>query len=58
METFECYCIYQRYEWVVIDVSRNDTLRLLCPQNEVNLDKFQINITISYILQKFDSEKL
>ncbi|EFO15374.2 hypothetical protein LOAG_13136, partial [Loa loa] len=34
METFECYCIYQKYEWVVIDVSQNDTLRLLCPQYE------------------------
>ncbi|VDM93194.1 unnamed protein product [Litomosoides sigmodontis] len=34
MKSFECYCIYQRYQWTVIDVSRNDTLGLLCPQNE------------------------
>ncbi|VDM14762.1 unnamed protein product, partial [Wuchereria bancrofti] len=34
METFECYCIYQRYEWVIINVSQNDTLKLLCPHNE------------------------
>uniref|UniRef100_A0A2K6VQS6 Nucleotide-diphospho-sugar transferase domain-containing protein n=2 Tax=Onchocerca TaxID=6281 RepID=A0A2K6VQS6_ONCVO len=34
METFECYCIYRRYAWVVINVSENDTLKLLCPQEQ------------------------
>uniref|UniRef100_A0A1I8ECS7 Nucleotide-diphospho-sugar transferase domain-containing protein n=3 Tax=Wuchereria bancrofti TaxID=6293 RepID=A0A1I8ECS7_WUCBA len=57
METFECYCIYQRYEWVIINVSQNDTLKLLCPHNEfffqrhcVTAQFLQENNNFDYVL--------
>uniref|UniRef100_A0A915PSN0 Uncharacterized protein n=1 Tax=Setaria digitata TaxID=48799 RepID=A0A915PSN0_9BILA len=34
MQTLECYCIQHRYAWIVIDVSLNETLKLLCPQDQ------------------------
>ncbi|CAG9538813.1 unnamed protein product [Cercopithifilaria johnstoni] len=49
MRTFECYCIYQRYEWIVIDVSQNDTLKLLCPQKEFF---FQRHCVVAQCLQE------
>uniref|UniRef100_A0A0R3S516 Nucleotid_trans domain-containing protein n=1 Tax=Elaeophora elaphi TaxID=1147741 RepID=A0A0R3S516_9BILA len=49
MRTFQCYCIYQRYEWIVIDVSRNDTLKLLCPQNQFF---FQRHCVIAQFLEE------
>ncbi|VIO93014.1 Uncharacterized protein BM_BM551 [Brugia malayi] len=52
METFECYCIYQRYEWVIIDVSQNDTLKLLCPHNEFF---FQRHCVTAQFLQENDN---
>ncbi|KAK6102957.1 hypothetical protein QQG55_10560 [Brugia pahangi] len=52
METFECYCIYQRYEWVIIDISQNDTLKLLCPQNEFF---FQRHCVTAQFLQENDN---
>ena len=32
---FECYAIYHKYEWIVVDVSKNATLQKLCPQKDV-----------------------
>uniref|UniRef100_A0A183EBW7 Nucleotid_trans domain-containing protein n=1 Tax=Gongylonema pulchrum TaxID=637853 RepID=A0A183EBW7_9BILA len=34
MESFECYCMHQRYTWLAVDISRNYTLKLLCSQDQ------------------------
>ncbi|VDN40347.1 unnamed protein product [Gongylonema pulchrum] len=33
-ETFHCYALYHDYQWIVINLSANDTLRRLCPQTD------------------------
>lgn len=32
---FKCYAIYHKYQWIVVDISKNDTLQQLCPHKDV-----------------------
>lgn len=36
MNTFKCYCLHQQYAFIVIDISKNFTLQLLCTQEQVS----------------------
>uniref|UniRef100_A0A915BLK3 Nucleotide-diphospho-sugar transferase domain-containing protein n=2 Tax=Parascaris univalens TaxID=6257 RepID=A0A915BLK3_PARUN len=33
-DSFECYAIYHKYPWMVVDLSANATLQRLCPQKD------------------------
>ncbi|KAM3718126.1 DNA ligase [Dirofilaria immitis] len=49
MKTFECYCMYRRYAWIVINVSQNNTLKLLCPHEQFF---FQRHCVVAQFLQE------